>query len=307
MKKLSLLSILFLLSSNAHTADTFETSTNHLLIPKLLAADGSQLTNSFVGINLKIQIKEIFSVGKDYPASSRTINPKPDYYDTKLGRLHIPQVLVGDTVYEDLIVSIEKVISTGLVSEISPAGNDLSFDYNLHDSLPKDWKTEFTLIMDNLIELVPIKGRSGFYHAPIFAWNSTVNVPYSSITGSTRGGSSISGGSWRDVGGQVRWMQLEIANMEFEINSIHRYSVIAHEFFHIYQIARSPDFRIKWMMEGSAATFESIYIQQYYNVNYFLDAQTRVDEKYVTDAKLLELYESQETNYASSVFSNLVL
>ena len=60
-------------------------------------------------------------------------------------------------------------------------------------------------------------------------------------------------------------------------------------------------------MEGSAATFESIYIQQYYNVNYFLDAQTRVDEKYVTDAKLLELYESQETNYASSVFSTLVL
>lgn len=307
MKRLSLLGIFSMLSFSAFSADTFDISTNHLLIPKLIAADGSQLTNSFLGVDLRVQIKEVFSVGNNYPASSRSVNPKPDYYDTKAGRLLIPQVTVGDTVYEDLIVTIEKIISTGLVSEISPDGNDFSFDYNLHDSLPKDWKTEFTLIMDNLIKLVPIKGRSGFYHAPIFAWNSTANVPYSSITGSTRGGSSISGGSWRDVGGQVRWMQLEIPNMELENNDIHRYSVIPHEFFHIYQIARSPDFRIKWMMEGAAATFESLYIQQYYNVNYFLRAQTRVDEKYVTDAKLLELYESQETNYSSSVFATLVL
>jgi hypothetical protein len=61
------------------------------------------------------------------------------------------------------------------------------------------------------------------------------------------------------------------------------------------------------MMEGSAATFESIYMQQYYDFNYFLSAQTNVDKKYINDAKLLELYESLEPNYASSVFTTLVL
>jgi hypothetical protein len=307
MRKLPLFGIFCLLSFNAHSADTFETSTNHLLIPKLLAADGTQLTNSFVGLDLRIQIKDVFSVGKKYPASSRSINSKPDYFDTKLGRLLIPQVLVGDTIYEDLIVSIDKVISSGTVSEILPNENDFSYEYNLHDSLPEDWKTEFTLVMNSLIELIPIKGRSGFYHAPIFAWNSNTNLPYSSVTGSSYGGSSISGGSWQDVGGQVTWMQLEIPDTELQNKDMHRYSVIPHEFFHIYQIARSPNFRIKWMMEGSAATFESIYMQQYYDFNYFLSAQTNVDKKYINDAKLLELYESLEPNYASSVFTTLVL
>ena len=61
------------------------------------------------------------------------------------------------------------------------------------------------------------------------------------------------------------------------------------------------------MMEGSAATFESLYAQQYYGVNYFMQAQTYVDTKYVNEPELLELYSSEETNYSSSVFVTLVL
>ena len=102
-------------------------------------------------------------------------------------------------------------------------------------------------------------------------------------------------------------MQLEIPDQEIMWEHIHRYTVIPHETFHIHQIAKSPDFGIKWMMEGSAATFESLYAQQYYGVNYFMQAQTYVDTKYVNEPELLELYSSEETNYSSSVFVTLVL
>ena len=51
---------------------------------------------------------------------------------------------------------------------------------------------------------------------------------------------------------------------------MHRYSVIAHEYFHTYQMTQNKhankydnhptSFKTKWLIEGSAASFESIYI-----------------------------------------------
>jgi len=293
-------------SISANSADTFDEATAQLIIPKVVASDGTQIATSFVGIDLRVTVKEVLAVGDNYPLSSRSLNPKPDFYDLQLGRLLIPQVIVGDTVYEDIIITIDEVVSIGGVTEVPPNGNDFTFGYTIHESLPQDWETEFYLIMGNLIELLPIKSRSGFYYAPVFAWNENANLPYSAIIG-FHGGSSISGGSWSDVGGPVLWMQLEIPNQEIMWEHIHRFTVIPHETFHIHQIAKSPDFRIKWMMEGSAATFESLYAQQYYGVNYFMQAQTHVETKYVNEPELLELYSSEDINYSSSVFVTLVL
>ena len=48
---------------------------------------------------------------------------------------------------------------------------------------------------------------------------------------------------------------------------MHRYSVIPHEVFHAYQMGLSENFfkpdglELKWMAEGGAASFESLYIQ----------------------------------------------
>ena len=306
INKLLITITLVCLSIAANSADTFDEATGQLIIPKVVAADGTLITTSFLGIDLRVTVKEVLAVGNNYPLSSRSLNPKPDFYDLQLGRLLIPQVIVGDTIYEDIIITIDEVVSIGEVSEVPPNGNDFTFGYTIHESLPQDWETEFNLIMKNLIELLPIKSRSGFYYAPVFAWNENANLPYSSIIG-FRGGSSISGNSWLDVGGQVLWMQLEIPDQEIMWEHIHRYTVIPHEYFHLHQIAKSPDFGIKWMMEGSAATFESLYAQQYYGVNYFMQAQTYVDTKYVNEPALLELYSSNEINYSSSVFVTLVL
>jgi len=259
-----------------------------------------------VGTGVIVTIKDLISVGENYSASSRAVKHKPDFYDLKFGKLLIPQVIVGDTIYEDLIVTLGEIISVDDVKEVPLTGSDFSWEYNLHDSLPEDWKKEFGVIMSNLIDIVPIKSRSGLYYGPVYAWNDNSNLPYSSIIGNGSG-SSISAGSWVDVGGQVHWMQLEIPNTELEGKYIHRYSVIPHEFFHIYQIARSPKFEIKWIMEGNAATFESLYTQQYYATNYFQNDQTQVDIKYINDPKLLESYESKDINYSSSVFFTLAL
>lgn len=286
--------------------DTYDLETGQLLIPNIVAADGTQITMSFVGTGLTATIKDLISIGDSYPASSRALKQKPDYYDIQFGKLLIPQVIVGDTIYEDLIVTLSEIISIDDVKEVLPSGSDFSWEYNLHDSLPEEWKKEFAVIMSNLIDIVPIKSRSGLYYGPIYAWNDNTLLPYKGILGDRRG-SSVNGGELRDVGGVVVWLQLEIPSSEFENKYLHRYSVIPHEFFHIYQIARSPEFRIKWMMEGHAATFESLYTQQYYSTNYFQEAQAQVDIKYINDPKLLESYESLDNNYSSSVFFTLAL
>ena len=67
-------------------------------------------------------------------------------------------------------------------------------------------------------------------------------------------------------------MVLEIPNDEFTWNSMHRFSVVAHEYFHVYQMSLSKEFydgniELKWLSEGTAASFESLYIQQFYSTN----------------------------------------
>ena len=70
------------------------------------------------------------------------------------------------------------------------------------------------------------------------------------------------------------------------------------------------DVELKWMSEGGAATFESLYIQYYYNSNYFLEAQTEIDLSVKSNPSIFEKYNSSsnvDRNYASSVFMFLVL
>ena len=188
---------------------------------------------------------------------------------------------------------------------------EFTFKYNLHSSLPADWITEFYVIMKNLDDLIPIKHTNYFYELPIYVWNSNVDKPYKDKIGNASG-SSISGN-----GGSVndKYMVLEIPKEEFEFKSMHRYSVIDHEYFHVYQLSLSKNFfdrniELKWMSEGGAATFESLYIQQHYSFNYFKEDQDRVDISVINNPSIFEKYSSSssvDSNYSSSVFMVLVL
>ena len=113
---------------------------------------------------------------------------------------------------------------------------------------------------------------------------------------------------------------MKIPENEFKYDSLHRYSVIVHEYFHIYQIGLSKDrMDPKWLNEGGAKVLEEMFVQQYYGRSSlqgdFERAELWSDEVF-TNPKLYEKFEtsSKETadgwmdmNYAGSAFIFLTL
>ena len=206
------------------------------------------------------------------------------------------------------IVSITNIILNGE----NPCAYPIDIIYNIHPSLPLDWIAEFYIIMNNLSALIPAY-QNHFENLTVYAWNSNVEDPYLGIEGGQYIGGSDDG----------LIMVLEIYDMEFVWDHMHRYSVIAHEYFHVYQLSinepmNQPNgqynpngFDIKWLIEGTAAVFESMYVQNYYNYNYFINDLIYADLSYSihTNPSIFESYNSDniDINGSSSVFMVLVL
>ena len=199
-----------------------------------------------------------------------------------------------------------------ILNEENPCVPQIEITYNIHESLPIDWIIEFYLIMGNLSDIIPAN-QNYFEDLTVYAWNSNVEDPYPGIEGGTYIGGSDDG----------FYMVLEINQMEFEWNHMHRYSVVAHEYFHVYQLSinqpmNEPNggynpntFSIKWLIEGAATTFESIYIQNNYDYNYFLNelSYTSISDLIHENPSVFENYNSNniDINYVSSTFMTLVL
>ena len=222
----------------------------------------------------------------------------------------------SNTIIEALFTEVPIIETSSIDTSIFNA-DLIDFNYYLHSSLPDEWITEFNTIMNNLESTIPAYKRIGFPDSMnIYAWNNSVPSPYTDPNGNTMQGASISGN------GTDFWMVLEIPNDEFTNNSSHRYSVIAHEYFHVYQHSMSPAFSVgsdgefnnpnamdvKWLIEGSAATFESLYIQENYGINYFEEGQAwGVEADVTSNPASYEYYSKQDNNYANSVFMVLAL
>ena len=121
------------------------------------------------------------------------------------------------------------------------------------------------------------------------------------------------------------WMQLDIFPQDFtsSINKIRTYTVIVHEYFHVYQIALSHRDRClsenspKWLVEGGAKVLEEIYSRQYYKKDLLKsDIQERKRWSIKKVTKEPHLYEKHKTspqkngfdsNYAGSAFIILAL
>jgi hypothetical protein len=199
-----------------------------------------------------------------------------------------------------------------ILYENNPCVPPIDITYNIHESLPLPWVVEFYVIMNNLSNIIPAN-QNYFDNLDIYAWNSNVADPYPGIQGGSYIGGSADG----------FYMVLEINEMEFEWNHMHRYSVIAHEYFHVYQLSinqpmNEPNggynpntFSIKWLIEGAATTIESIYIQDYYDYNYFINelAYANISNSVHTNPSIFESYNSNniDVNYTSSVFMILAL
>ena len=166
---------------------------------------------------------------------------------------------------------------------------------HFHD-VPADWEGAFRRVMGN------VTGRLGFYDIDIVAWPSSDKPPV--IHGKRlKGGQYVSGG--KDADGKERvLMVLEIPESERKDKHPHMLSVIAHEYFHVYQRHVNPSlnrgFSIKWLIEGSAAVFESMYLKDFEkNPNYAKNAQLRHALPAAFGAKM-EKYENPEVNYGTS-------
>ena len=170
--------------------------------------------------------------------------------------------------------------------------------------------------MKTLQEVLPVHENFNKYVKnsvmDIYAWNSKVKNSFSEKPG--MGGASLSGD------GNTIWMVLEIPKDEFKYDSLHRYSVIVHEYFHIYQIGLSKDrMDPKWLNEGGAKVIEEMFVQQYYggsSLENDLKRKKLWSDKVFTDPNLYERFETSskktsvgwmDMNYAGSAFMLLTL
>jgi hypothetical protein len=181
-----------------------------------------------------------------------------------------------------------------------------TFAKNIDASLPTDWVAEFNQVMSNLGQLMPISEKINEVsnvQSPfnIYAWNSAVSNPFPQIPGAQ--GASISGN------GSGTWMVLEIPESELRDKDLHRFKVIAHEYFHVYQIAMSRDAEgTQWLREGGAKVVEELYSQQFYGRSLFDDQLMPIHAAAVQTPKVFENYGSgKDMNYNGSAFLALAL
>lgn len=161
---------------------------------------------------------------------------------------------------------------------------------------PDKWLADFRRVMGNLTP------HLGFFDIDITAWPSSDDAP--TIQGQTLQRGQYVSARIEPDGVERTLMVLEIDLNELEQDHPHRLSVIAHEYFHVYQRFWTPkmneEFRIKWLIEGTAAVLESMYLNEFEQVsNYFQTAQLR-HAKVEDFGPKMEHYDNAEVNYGTS-------
>ena len=211
------------------------------------------------------------------------------------------------------------LITLLIYSNTAVANEKFKFKYHIDDSLSKKWVTEFENTMNIVQEVLPIQDNMYDYlntpEMPIYAWKNTNKNPFPKIKKNLKG-SCICGD------GTNRWMQLGIHKQDITKKRNRVYSVIVHEYFHIYQIALSENKLSdrnspKWLIEGGAKVLQEIYARQYYGKNFLKsDIQDRERWSIKKVSKKPHLFEKHKTsptkrgfdsNYAGSAFIVLAL
>ena len=183
-------------------------------------------------------------------------------------------------------------------SDTEVSKENIVFNYRFHESLPSEWTAEVAKIFNNLEQITPTPQVSWFPSSlNVYAWVDNVSRPF----GEQYSGICICGN------GEEFWMSLEMSAYDLASENIFRYSVIAHEYFHVYQatlfenfVKSSNDpngFDIYWLKEGSAEAFQSLYAQQYYGVNVFSEHAGRfINEGNLSEPSNYESYNIEDRN-----------
>ena len=167
------------------------------------------------------------------------------------------------------------------------------FNYNFHKSIPNFWQIEFKKIINNLSSTLPLpKELNQIINGEpikIYAWHTIVNNPFKEISERRN-----IGYSYNNTQGLVITFEMPKHSFDKDYKYMGRYAIIAHEYFHLYQIALSGiDNQPKWLYEGAASLFEELYVQQYYKNN---DLKYNLTSIHPLAKSKPELYEKIETS-----------
>ena len=140
------------------------------------------------------------------------------------------------------------------------------FEYNLHSSLDDFafYKDSISSVFLRLSEMMPIEtyydGNNEINGVAVYSWLAGGSKPYLSIIGDTD--QCICG-----VINNKLVMSLQLQDGDFNEGANFKYALLAHEFFHVYQIYLSKGFDqgVFWLIEGQAATVESLYLKEFIN------------------------------------------
>ena len=158
------------------------------------------------------------------------------------------------------------------------------FEYNLHSSLDDFafYKDSISSVFLRLSEMMPIEtyynGNNEINGVAVYSWLAGGSKPYLSIIGDTD--QCICG-----VINNKLVMSLQLQEGDFNEGANFKYALLAHEFFHVYQkyLSKGFDHRVFWLIEGQAATVESLYLKEFikdtgYIMNFLNKNNTSFDE-----------------------------
>ena len=170
------------------------------------------------------------------------------------------------------------------------------FEYNLHISLDDFafYKDSISSIFLRLGEMMPMEpyideNRDNQINGvSVYSWLAAGSKPYLSIIGDTD--QCICG-----VVNNKLVMSLQLQESDFNEGANFKYALLAHEFFHVYQMYLSKGFDqgIFWLIEGQAATVESLYLKEFINdSNYIMNFLNKNNTSFDEGIQNVESYES---------------
>lgn len=156
-------------ASNSWGADTFDPATGHLTIPTVVVGDGTKTTDTISATDVVVTVGGLISSGESYLLAERTLTLKPDFYDTSLNQLLIPQVVVNERVYEDVVITLGDVVSHTGDSQpwMSPSHSGAEslqpFNYFFADDIPQIARDRWELAIEEAADYFGRYARTEIY------------------------------------------------------------------------------------------------------------------------------------------------
>lgn len=133
-------------------------------------------------------------------------------------------------------------IFQSIFTQVLPPPAGVRLNIELHDTLPRTWVSEIHNMFEVFDTAFPALKTFWAPEVDIYAWVDTADKPFSDKIGDIKG-AGINGRTDPVTGESRLSMILEIAPPnEFKFSADRRFSVRAHEHFHIYQMSLSENF-----------------------------------------------------------------